>query len=597
MNLMRSATPIPFLTVLLALTSTIFAGCGGGGGGSSIAQASLTYTTDWTNRTRSGVPTGLSQRVQITRLDGTVVDSQIVNADQPGKQSVKFATLTSGNYLLTVQLNSLRDFQGLTTGTTQAFFTAGSTPQIDTSVGDDVASIQVSPANSTLTIGQTVQLYASALTADSRLTFTQSTDFSWSTLGSGISVNGTGVVTGTSQGAGSVRATHTPSAKLGSAQVTCQSFSATRGKWTVMVFLNSANDLEYWSAVNVNQMERVAGNPNVRFVVQWKKWLPQNLNATDFPFNGTRRYLLKSDQTNLINSELVSDLGQGVDMGSPTTLRNFIDWTKSRYPADHYALVVWDHGKGWQRAAGAINRSISTDDEFGSIIDTWDLSSALGATHLDILSYDACLMQQVEVAAEVQDQVDYIACSEENTPAQGYPYDSVFTAMMQSPDATPRQLSKGFVDGMVNYPWPGNTEITQSVVDAKKVAALETAVDQLAGSLIANQTDPLEISLVRGIRQNARRYARNDAFESRYYDLYDIADRIVRGTSILDLSAAAANVKTAVLNSIVWNGQKNSPDSHGIAIDFSASTDPISNYEKLRFAQTTRWMNWLKVAP
>lgn len=590
-------TPFPALTLLLAVASSFFAGCGGGGGGGVAAASSLIYTTDWTNRTRAGFPTGLSQRVQITRLDGTVVDSQIVNADQPGKQSVSFKSLPAGTFILKAELNDLRDFQGLPQGSTETIFSTSNTPQISSAVGNDVASIQVAPAASTLTIGQTVQLHATALTADSRLTFTLDADYSWSTLGTGISVNGTGVVTGMSQGTGTVRATHGPSGKLGSAQVTCTPFTTTKGKWTVMVFLNSANDLEYYSAINVNQMERVATNPDVRFIVQWKKFNPQSTSVTDFPFEGTRRYLIKPDQTNLINSELVSDLGQGVDMGDPNTLRNFINWTKSRYPADHYALVVWDHGKGWQRAAGAINRSISNDDEFNSVIDTWDLASAISGIHLDILSYDACLMQQLEVAAEVQDEVDYIASSEENTPALGYPYDRVFSAMTQNPDAPVSMIAKGFVDGMTGYPWPGGTEITQSVLDAKKIGALETAVDNLAGVLLSHTSEADEISLVRGIRQNALRYARNDGFQSRYYDLYDVADRISRGTGILELANAANNVKAAVLNAVVWNGQNNSATSHGIAIDFSSSQDAIPNYEKLRFAQTTRWMQWLKVAP
>ena len=34
-------------------------------------------------------------------------------------------------------------------------------------------------------------------------------------------------------------------------------------------------------------------------------------------------------------------------MGNPQTLSDFVTWSKTNYPADHYALYFWGHGWGW----------------------------------------------------------------------------------------------------------------------------------------------------------------------------------------------------------------------------------------------------------
>ena len=41
------------------------------------------------------------------------------------------------------------------------------------------------------------------------------------------------------------------------------------------------------------------------------------------------------------------NLGRDVDSGSPQTLVDFIRWSKAKAPADRYALIIWNHGSGW----------------------------------------------------------------------------------------------------------------------------------------------------------------------------------------------------------------------------------------------------------
>src|SRR5204863_591509 len=133
---------------------------------------------------------------------------------------------------------------------------------------------------------------------------------------------------------------------------------------------------------------------------------------------GTRRYYVtKDNNTQAISSTLLEDMGTGVDMGSWQTLRNFVLWGEDQYPADHYALVIWNHGAGWLPTKAAGNklsvppRAVSIDDSTNNEIETWQLPQAMvvqaqGARHpLDILIFDASLMQMAEVAYEVKDVI------------------------------------------------------------------------------------------------------------------------------------------------------------------------------------------------
>ena len=45
------------------------------------------------------------------------------------------------------------------------------------------------------------------------------------------------------------------------------------------------------------------------------------------------------------------------DMGSYKTLADFVQWGSQNYPADHLAVVIWDHGSG---ALNVNNRSVKS---------------------------------------------------------------------------------------------------------------------------------------------------------------------------------------------------------------------------------------------
>lgn len=575
------------VVALLAPVTAALSGCGGGG----VSTSTFILTTDWSN---SGSPTGgKSEQVQLYDPNGSLVQTLVL--DSTSNASQPFTSLANGNYHLSVTLYSQTGASGTAIGTADYGFNPSSTHSITLAVGATETGLVVTPPNVTLNVQSSQSFYVLGKTASTSYTFVPAGSVTWSVLGSIGTVDpSSGLFTASNAGTGSVRATDTTQGFNSGATITVNSVQVTTGKWTIMVFMNAANDLSVYSPQNIEQMQQIATNSNVRILVQWKQ-----VSSLPYPaqFNGTRRYLITHSTGSSVSSQLIQDMGTGVDMGSATTLNDFINWCKTYYPANHYALVVWDHGNGWHRAPAASTRAVSYDDEFGSSIQVWQLSQAIGNNHLDILAWDASLMQMAEVADEISSQVDYVVGSEESPPGAGYPYNLAFAPFENNPDDTARNLSKGFVDAMVNGYAGSQEHITQSVIDSTQLPALMTAIKGL-GTALTNNVSTIATG-VQTARNTAQTYSQT---ASRYYrDLYDLTLKLDANITVPDVQSADAAVRSAITNAVVWEGHNSlSPGSHGIAIDFtpgSSFVSYVSDYDQMRFEADTLWGNWLQIAP
>ena len=517
-----------------------------------------------------------------------------MNNDVDGPMSVEIP-ISADQYHLVVELYSQLNASGVITGVLDSFLDTSTTRTVSTSVGDVISNVVVTPQNTSFKVGAGTSFFASGLASTNVQTFLAPGQITWTALGGVATITNSGVATGETTGSGSIRASYAPLSLNGSTGITVTAVTKKKTKWTIMVFLNAANDLYQFAQLNVNQMEQAAGNPDVRFVVQWKE--STSLFSSSL-FNGTRRYVIAPDTTTSINSTLVQDLGTGIDMGSPQTLRTFVNWATNNYPADRYGIVIWNHGNGWRRSPDSqATRAVSYDDELGTSIQIWELPSALATTPFEFVSWDASLMQMMEVAYEIKDKCKYVIGSEESPPGEGLPYDTVFGAFRDNPDATTATLSKSFVDGMLGVSAYATRKITQSVVDTSKLTSLSTAVTNL-GTALKNNSSSLT-TIVPSVRSSVQKYSFTG---SRVYaDMYDLCLKLDANTTNASILSATAALKTAVTNAVIWEGHNaQSPGSHGLSIDFSGSATfgaVATDYANMRIATDTSWDEWLTVAP
>ncbi len=591
------------LILFLVLAALIAFGCGGGGGGStstgssggsggcSSGSGNLVFRTKWGT---SGAITGNSILLSIYDSNENIVKTLILNRGTG--TDANLGAFTSATYHVHADLYPLADGGGSKVAELDVLTAVCNLTVVDTEMGTPEAGVRVDPANASFSVQESRHFYAVDLSAAGKPLFEPAGIFAWSASGGVATVNSNGVALGLSPGTGAIQAVDSRSGLTGSAQITVTQAQTRRGKWTVLVYLNAANDLDPFSVLNVNQMETVASNPEVRFVLQWKQAVTAGSQSPTFV--GTRRYLVQQDTSPAIASKLVQDLGQGIDMGDPRTLADFVAWGKTYYPADRFVLVIWNHGNGWRRGLEGITRAVSYDDDTGNAIQIWQLEQALTTNHFDIVAWDASLMQMMEVAYEIKANTEFVAGSEESPPGEGYPYDLIFAKFRDVPDETTRNLSKSFIDGMLAVDAYRDRKITQSSIDTSQLDPLAAAIDALAQQLI---TAGSSITLqVQNARNNAQSYSPT---QSRYYrDLVDLCLKLEASSGMpVGVISACVNVRAAVANAVAWEGHNAmSPGSHGIAIDFSPASRFMSgapDYQQLKFAQATRWDEWLSVAP
>ncbi|MCG9895477.1 MAG: clostripain-related cysteine peptidase [Fimbriimonadaceae bacterium] len=599
--------PLLILAIVPAL-----AGCGGGGAGFSLSPRAVTdwlsggcsvgsstgqinYRTEWP----AAAPATSSQLIQVLDGAGTVVRTESVNRGGASVSTLDITGLAGRVYEVRSTLYSAASASGTMIGSMRAMADICGAPAVSVQAASGPAtSLSVFPEQVSVTTAQSVRIVPMPRTDSGRPAFLAgSPSFS----GSGVvSVGTNGVASAAAAGAGEARAAWGSLSAAGA--VTATTFVPVTRKWTVLVYLNAANDLFFASDLNMNQMEQVAGNPDVRFVVQWKQ------TRSMFPsssFDGVRRYLVQPDNTSalastLLQSDMVNSGGNALDMGDPQTLKDFIAWGKVNYPAERYALVIWNHGNGWRRAPGGVpqERAFSYDDQYGTSIQTWEIDDALQGQNFDIVAWDCSLMQMLEVARELRDFTDYVVGSEESPPAEGYPYHLIFDDFRDNPNAPTATLARAFVDGMLAHPPYTTRKITQSVIDTSRINALTAAVDSLG---IALQNDVATLgTAIPAIRSEAQAYS--STATRVYRDLWDIC-RLLRERS--DVSAAvksaALAVQNAITSAVIHEGNNaNSPNSHGVSIDFSGNStfaSGRSDYLRLKLAQETSWDEWLGMSP
>lgn len=609
----RSLTTITALAIAVSLALVSCGGGGGGGGGGKIRNlgdgcplgtgtGTLHYITNW-----GGAPALASQFLELLDVDGNVLRTAAINRSQG--TTVDMPAVTPGVYELRARLYSQENAGGVEIGRTSTVVDlCGKTVTVKTTNAQPPTQVKVKPTSFTLLEQQSKKMIATAVTGLGEGVFLPDGTLIWSVLGGVGTVSQEGLFTATTAGNGAVRASINSPSLSGAAAATINPFVVTTSKWTILVYINAANDLYYASDLNVNQMEQVAGNPDVRFVLQWKQ--SRDLFGAS-SFDGVRRVLVKPDNTStvvseVIQSNLVDGGGNALDMGKPETLNDFIVWAKTFYPADRYALVIWNHGNGWLRRPSNMPevRAFSYDDQTGSSIQMWEVDDALAGQNFDIIAWDASLMQMLEVAYELRSYTDFVVGSEESPPAEGYPYHLVFDDFRDNPDATTASLTQAFVQGMTTYPPYFSRKITQSSIDTTQLVALKDAVSTLGtelknayladptgmAPLIQNVRDPL---VTQAYSPNANRY---------YRDLVHLCLNLeaTGGMPVAVVNAAAA-VRSQVALAIVHEGHNSqSSNSHGVSIDFSPFSTfgaVAGDYGQLKFAQDSQWDEWLSVAP
>jgi hypothetical protein len=294
--------------------------------------------------------------------------------------------------------------------------------------------------------------------------------------------------------------------------------------WTIMVYLAGDNDLDEDGARDIAEMAKVGSSKDVNIIAQFDR-------AGE---DGTRRFYITEGGG--YPKDSIENLGE-TNTGDPKVLLNFLTWGIKEYPAQHYMAVLWNHGSGWNedevyekaikfspekrklspsikrnfRERGikkaffsttveeilknpASDRAILYDDASKDFLDNMEMKKVLTEAAMllpdrqfDILGFDACLMNTLEVAFQLKDTAKMIVGSE----------DSYIESYENGADSEP---------------------VTLSVINSKKIADVLTAVNKLALALKKNVSERDTFYKILKITYDVQQF-----YYPTYKDLFDFA--------------------------------------------------------------------------
>ena len=199
------------------------------------------------------------------------------------------------------------------------------------------------------------------------------------------------------------------------------------------------------------------------------------------------------------NPILLEDLGE-VNMGSVSTLRSFLEYAKSNYPADRCIISFYGHGGAWGGACNDLDPSFD-------VLRMDDMKEALTvAGGVDLVLFSApCLMGTFEGAYELRE------CTDVYVGSEGLSFYSFWKTVMGSismelnsnPNIRSHELGALIIDWIAenreNYSMMGGMQyLTMSAVRTDRLRRLGDALDDIA---LAYMSDPGRfITLVESVR-------------------------------------------------------------------------------------------------
>jgi len=397
--------------------------------------------------------------------------------------------------------------------------------------------------------------------------------------------------------------------------------------WTLMVYFAVDVDakLDQSAMECLNLMKQVGSTDQVDVIAQVDR------SGAD---TETERYYLNSDAQSSLEEDRVVTLPKR-NIGVPGVLFEFIEWGIDHYPSDHYMIIVYGHGSGWDNQADCLIASLqamrnardNAPSEIGrvdafsrrtsnvfTLAPEGDPADFLSNSELrdellrakeklgrkiDIFGMVACLMNMAEVCYQLRESVSILAASEETVPQKGLPYHKILSQLNDNHLMPPEDLAAMVVDEYVAFYEDEDGIVTFSACDLTKSKDLADVVSRFGQVLSRGLSDSRARVLIMVARLISRSYFIKD-----YIDLHDFCDWLsgfCRTLNPQEQIEAACKDVIDVLDQFVLHSNSNEdrvppPEnkmarSHGVSIYFPSISFCYGS--DLDFTRYTYWDEFL----
>jgi hypothetical protein len=354
--------------------------------------------------------------------------------------------------------------------------------------------------------------------------------------------------------------------------------------WTVMVYIDGDNNLEDYVVKDIEtELSALGSNASVNVVCIADRGPGYDTSRGDW--QTTKVYYCTQGML-ADAASAVADWGER-NMGDPQTLRDFVTWAKTNYPATNYLLAFWDHGYMTFQGYTSVDDSSAGD----ALDEDEQVAAMVTAGPVGVVAWDMCNRQMLEVAADWQPFALAMAGSESYTNWEGIQYDAVISALWNTPTMTAQAVSDKIALTAL-----GDSDTFSSVALDTRLTTLTTAVDQWALALKAG------LPIYKSAYLSARRST--VSYYSVAFDLWQLASNVKAKVADPTIKARCDAVMTAAAACTTANwtsSNKQFNKSKGLAVWMPStrqqltpySATDFTYYRTLRLNTQTNWDEFL----
>jgi hypothetical protein len=320
---------------------------------------------------------------------------------------------------------------------------------------------------------------------------------------------------------------------------------------------------------DIKEMEEIGSTSQINILV----YVDFESNTTGVDL-GASTYNITRDppplNERIMSSPLVTSLANNPNMGDPNTLLNFTLFGQTNASANHYLLILWGLGAGYE----GVCYDEGSDDwllpsEVAMVLDNSSLEP------FDIVAFDASLMGQLEVLYELNTTSELILASENTIPIEHFPYQAFLNSLILFPDSTAEALAAeiglryigAYSAGGVyysNYPVP-RTDLCISVVNRTRLSNVVTWFRRILNTMLAPNILKQQYSAISGARGNTVQFAIPHVI-----DLGSFGYQLAQQLPLLTTGQLGYNLSLSVLNAVVYERHMSGANgASGLSVSFA----------------------------
>ena len=168
-----------------------------------------------------------------------------------------------------------------------------------------------------------------------------------------------------------------------------------------------------------------------------------------------------------------------INMGDYVTIKDFIEYCKSNFPAERYIIDLYNHGAGWKGAC-------KDDTSEGDLLTMDEIQQALAETGgIDIIMFNApCLMGSIESAYELRNLVDVYIGSEELCGYKLGLAELICELLHTQYSLNTYEIGEKIIEYVENLEGEWANKRTMVAVQTNKLDDLKTSINKLSIDLI-----------------------------------------------------------------------------------------------------------------